>query len=112
MSLDIFSMIDNRKYLPSTIVSKDGRFSMYFKPVTIVLNDIDKTGVYLYVGNDKLFFAECAFGAGWHDAECELLEQIDKMDYDEETKNSLSEFVWSVIIDKDREKYENGTEEN
>ena len=111
MSLDILSIID-RKYLPSTIVSKDGRFSMYFKPALLQLNDINKTGVYLYDGNDRLLFTECSFDSGWHDAECELLEQIDKMDYDEETKNSLSEFVWSVIVDKDREKYENGAEEN
>lgn len=111
MSFNVFSIID-RRYLPTTIVSKDGRFSMYFKPVAIYLNDTSKKGVYLYDGNDTLLFTECSFDSGWHDAECELLGQIEKMDCDEETKKSLSEFVWSVIVDQDREKYENGTEEN
>ena len=106
MSRDILSKLDKR-YMPSTIASRDGRFSLRFKPALLQLNDPNGIGVYLYEGNDRLLFAGCSSDSGWHDAECELLGRIDSLGYDDETKKSLEDFIWSVIVNKDRERYEN-----
>ena len=100
-----------KKYRDSEISSENGKYRLYFKPVTLVLNDNDKSGIYLIEVNggvsEQLLFSSCGREFNWHEAECNMLSKVDSLDIGESDRECIRKLIWDAIVGKTREEFEN-----
>lgn len=100
----------NKKYIDTVLLSKDKKFKLWFHPLRIYFNSIHDPGLILEEKMDDEFkpIHYVPYNDGnWHEMECTMLNNVDELDYDNDTKKCIREFIWNEIISKTRESFEN-----
>lgn len=111
--------IISKSALDSSIYSKDGRFQLLFKPMRIIMltdDDVgDPIGLFLLERDkddpnrySRICHVPCE-RQNWHNSECHMLAKIDKLDYPEQDRREMKNFVMQELASQTREQFEKGS---